>query len=396
MQLNCKLKNANCKVQIGVWAVMLIAAGARGQWVLTTAKFESRAVAIKTIDASAVVTDKENLPWDQVLQLTRENPPQTAGGKFVLTTLAGDQIHGQPAGVHNESLKFASGSMGEISVPLREVVKLSRADASGARGETRKTEDQVALANGDQVSGIISDITADHVAIQSNGNAVTIPLDTVNAVTFAATGSTTKPAARGFKVKLSEGSSISASAVKLSDDRLSMTLPTGSTRDVDAANVASIEQINGPVAWLSGLEPAENVHTPWLDTPRPARMDRAVNGDAIRFGDRTYARGIGVYPFSRLTWTIPSDYAAFRTRYAIDGAGGYANVTVRIKFDGQVIHEKQNFTAGQMSPVIVVPIGGARQITLEVDYGQNFSVQDRFNWIEPALTKAMPEPTTQP
>ena len=50
-------------------------------------------------------------------------------------------------------------------------------------------------------------------------------------------------------------------------------------------------------------------------------------------------------------------------------------------------HEKKNFTAGQLSPVVLVPLGNAKSLTLEVEFGGNYNVQDRLNWIEPALVK---------
>jgi len=129
-------------------------------------------------------------------------------------------------------------------------------------------------------------------------------------------------------------------------------------------------------------------------------MDRTVSGKPIRFGDRTYARGIGVAPLSRISWTVgdkaAGQYKAFRTQYAIDGNGPYADVSVRVKLDDKVVYERKDFTAGELSPVVLVPLGSAKRLTLEVDFGANYNVQDRFNWIEPALLKASVIPTPPP
>ena len=40
------------------------------------------------------------------------------------------------------------------------------------------------------------------------------------------------------------------------------------------------------------------------------------------------------------------------------------------------------------APVILVPLNNAKLLTLEVDFGGNYNVQDRLNWIEPALVKS--------
>jgi hypothetical protein len=49
------------------------------------------------------------------------------------------------------------------------------------------------------------------------------------------------------------------------------------------------------------------------------------------------------------------------------------------------VHEQQDVTAGQISSVVTIPLNQARQLVLEVDYGRNLDVQDRLNWIQPAL-----------
>jgi hypothetical protein len=170
-----------------------------------------------------------------------------------------------------------------------------------------------------------------------------------------------------------------------------------SARKVPLAGVVSIEQVNGPVVWLSSKPPVENVQTPFLDRPAPARMNRTVLGELIRFGGRTYERGIGVHAYSRLAWEFDAArYKAFRAQYALDGQLPYANVTVRIKLDERVAHEVKDFRAGAISPLVVLDTRGAKRITLEVDWGDTYDVQDRFNWIEPALLKEKPLPPEPP
>ena len=75
----------------------------------------------------------------------------------------------------------------------------------------------------------------------------------------------------------------------------------------------------------------------------------------------------------------PADVAA---------ATGRSERQVRILLDGAVVHERKDFTAGEISPVVAIPLGDAKKLTLEVDFGANFGVQGQFNWIEPALLKS--------
>src|SRR5206468_11290317 len=127
--------------------------------------------------------------------------------------------------------------------------------------------------------------------------------------------------------------------------------------------------------------PAESVYIPYFgnDSLYAAKMDANYKGEEIRFRDTRFARGIGVHAYSRLAWDLDGTYAAFRTRYAIDGDGPLADVTVRIKLDDKVAYEKEHVRAGVLSAVVLLDLTNAKRLTLEVDFGANGSTQDRFN-----------------
>ena len=151
-----------------------------------------------------------------------------------------------------------------------------------------------------------------------------------------------------------------------------------------------VEQVSGPAVFLSSREPSENVYIPFFGTDQdyPAKMNQTVSGNReLRFGGRSFRRAIGVHSYSRLSWPLDGKYAAFRTQYGIEDDKVRADVTVRIKLDDKVAYEKKNVRAGMLSPVIVIDLAGAKKLTLEVDYGRGYDVQDRLNWIEPAIIR---------
>jgi hypothetical protein len=370
------------------------------RWTITTADFQSRQVDLETIDDAGVrVRDKESdpprvVPWGDLLALDRQTESRTPFfAKLTVLLTTGDQIRGEPVKIEGETLTWNAASLGQLQFPLQQIKAITRGpQQSPSRDGERITEDVVTLANGDTVRGIISGLADKQLTVQAGGNATPVPLDSINSVQFASTA-LPSPAASGraVRVKLSDDSLITAQSVKTTADELTVTL-AGVSRRIPLSNLAALEQINGPVSFLSSRPPTENLHTPLLETSRPARMDKTVSGQPIRYGDRTYARGIGVAPQSRITFPLPGvtgkeGYQTFRTRYAIDGNAPYADVTIRILLDKTVVHEKKNFAAGQLSPVVLVPLGNAKSLTLEVDFGGNYNVQDRLNWIEPALVK---------
>jgi hypothetical protein len=123
-------------------------------------------------------------------------------------------------------------------------------------------------------------------------------------------------------------------------------------------------------------------------------MHTDFEGEPIRFRDRPFPRSIAAHSLSRISWPLDGSYAAFRTRYALDpkNPGGSGDVTVRIKLDDKVVHEVANFRSSGVAAPVVIELGAARTLTLEVDYGRRIDAGDRFLWLEPALLREKPAP----
>jgi hypothetical protein len=97
-----------------------------------------------------------------------------------------------------------------------------------------------------------------------------------------------------------------------------------------------------------------------------------------------------VHSYSKLVFPIDPTCKSFRTQFAIDGDQPWADCTVRVKLDAKIAFEKQHVTSGVLSDVVKLDLNGAKTLTLEVDYGENYDVQDRLNWIEPAMLRTTP------
>jgi len=379
---------------------LLLAGGivrAEATWTLTTADFNQQGVDLLKLDANGATvlgkTEKTTIPLDNFLEVRRINIGQTTPGKFVLYLNGGDRLAGEPAGTSGEQLKWSSPAVGELALPMNQIRALVKAGQKATAIDETRQEDTVKLANGDAVKGILTDLSAKEAAVQVGNDVSKVPLDAVTAIYFASAVRKIDNATQGFRVGLTDGSTFLARGVSWDAGKVTLTLNDRASRPVDPTRIVSIEQINGPVSWLSSRQPAEIVQIPFLDVPWPTGFDANVTGEPIRFADHTYARGIGVHSYSRLTFALDGAYAAFRTQYAIDGSlphAEYADVTVRIKLDGKTVHEQPNFKSGVLSKPIVVDLAGAKTLTLEVDYGQGDDIQDRFNWIEPALLKHVP------
>ncbi len=389
---------------IAMTVVVGLASSAWGeaQWTLTAADFRSRAVTLKSIDAAGVHVGTAGeqdavIPFVQFLDVTRPLPATQPSGAFVVHLVGGDQLSGEPVGIKGNDLVFSSPTLGEIPLPMKRLVALTRAGVAMTEG--RRREDVVTLTNGDTLKGIITDIANGEITVQTDAANSTVPASSVSQIGFAASAGGSA-IANGFRVRFDDGSSLVTPALKVEADKIELDFRQGAGHPVDLDRVASIEQINGPVSWLSSRPTIENIYIPFIGSPRTdvAQMDRNWSGqDIIRFDSQPFAHGIGVHSYSRLSWELDGTFTTFRTRYAIDtkDANPRADVTLRILLDGKPVYDKAHVRAGTLSPVIVQSLDGAKKLTLEVDYGDNMDTQDRLNWIEPALLKQKP-PETEP
>jgi hypothetical protein len=382
-------------------------ASADSGWILTTADFKDQPVTLQSIDSIGVHVlpvaagaTPAIIPFDNFLQLDRGPSARAAQGQFVLHLAGGDQLTGTPFAFKDEQVLWRNPILGDLKIPLKDARALIRSGKSVENLDQLRTEDVVQMSNGDNAKGIVTDLSDSKIKINSNSNDIELRLDSIDWIQFAVAGKPKQITGRAFRVRLLDGSILTAGSVATIGEALAITLSENDKRSAPLASVAGIEQLNGPVSWLSSRSPLAVVQIPYYGTSTwPTRMDLSVGGKPIQFAGRTYARGIGVHSYSRLDYALDGNYEALRTQYAIstEDRRQYADVTVRIKLDGKIAHEQPSFRADVISPVVIVDVPKtAKVLTLEVDYGAANDVQDRFNWIEPALLRKKPVPPTVP
>jgi hypothetical protein len=378
-----------------VVAILLIHSDLHAQetWSLTTSDFATRPVSVTSIDSGGVeIVGPEGVntevSFDKLLVLERANPSSLPPAKWRVFLTGDEQVTGDIIEMKGEDLRFRSAALGEIVLPLKRVAALAKSGVELGEIPQNRTEDQITLANGDVVRGIIADFSPATLSVQrSDGQSTAVPVETISRIDLANTGAMHDTAAKTFRVTLSDGTRVDAPAVVLDGTRL-RTEVFSRKQSIPVLAVKSIEQLNGPVVWLSSLAPQEDVQVPFYgDRPRKSQRNATVLGQPIRFASQTFLHGVGVHSLSRLTYAIDPSFRTFRTQYAMDGELPWADVTVRIKLDGNVVHEQQHFKAGKLAAPVSFDVTNGKTITLEVDYGDNYDVQDRLNWIEPAFVR---------
>ena len=392
------------RVSLFALAVLAAAVARADEWSVTTADFHTDPVALRGLSPAGVRVSAADGSADRVVPLDQFVSAQRTGAAPVATvpafTLAlsdGDRLVGEPAAMAGESLTWAEPLLGRVPVSLGRLVALAKG-AAAPPAEERPKQDVVTLANGDTVAGVVGGFAAGTLAVQAtDGTATDVPLASVTRVAFANTGGggAAAAAARGFRVRLADGSAVTAANVDVDGADVSLTLAANGAKPIvlHLADVLGIEQLNGPVGWLSSRTPTESVQVPYVGGAAtwPARFDAAVDGSPLAFAGQPFDHGIGVHAYSRLTFAVDPGWTAFRTQYAIDSPRDtprlLADVTVRIRVDGKVVHEQQHVRAGTISPVVRVDLAGAKALTLECDYGPAGDTQAHLNWLQPALLR---------
>ncbi len=386
-----------------VVALLSTSAVARAEeWSVTTADFRTDPVTLRGLSAEGVRVAPPDGSADRTVPLDRfvsaqrtANVADAPTPKYTLALSDGDRLVGEPTGMAGERLTWAEPLLGNIPVALGRLVAMGRGTTAPVPDE-RPKQDVVTLANGDTVAGVVGGVGNGKLTVQStDGGATDVPLTSVSRVAFANTGGAAASGARGYQVRLADGSALTAATVQIDGGIVKLTLAGDGAGPVPLrlSDVVGIEQLNGPVGWLSSRSPTESVQVPYLGgaIAWPARFDAAVDGSPLTFGPQAFDHGIGVHAYSRLTFAVDPGWTAFRTQYAIDSRRDaprlLADVTVRIRVDGKVVHEQQHVRAGTLSDVVRVGLAGAKALTLECDYGPSGDTQAHLNWLQPALIR---------
>ena len=227
-------------------------ARAQDAWSLMTADLRSGPAALKAIDQAGVHVemdgDKRIIPIDQFVEMSRPLPAVPLAGHFALHLIGGDRIGGEPIAVKGEQLVWKNPTVGELQVPMRLLAGLTRPDA--AISDAQRKDDLALLANGDSIHGSIADLTTTKVTLQTDAGPTDIPLESITSIAFATATSVGRDKV-GVRVRLDDGSSLLGASVTTDGAMIQFNLGVGSPRPIELAHVVAIEQVNGPVSWLS-------------------------------------------------------------------------------------------------------------------------------------------------
>jgi len=386
---------------------LVASAAAQDKWTLVTADFQSQPANVAAMDEKGVRLagsggGAQSVSWDQLLELDHAAASSAAStpAKFILHLNGGDTLSGSPLSIAGDTVTWNHPLLGKLEIPEDRVSAILLAGQSAAGLDQPRKTDSVRLTNGDATSGVIDQMTDSMVSIHPEGAdaSVQISLDKVAAILLA-DSDPMAASTGGWRLWLADGSSLTVGLVRIAAQDVSHVIigyTPQKTVTIDASAVSCIEQTTGPVRWLTSLTPAEIVYHPFLGENFPPRFDHPL-GDpdaSIRQAFPPFRHGISVHSYTKLTYAIPDGYTGFRTQFEIPAVAGAemarADVAARILVDGAPAAQFPHVRFGKPADAVVLDITGKKQISLEVDFGDNYSALGRLVWLDPAFVRTAP------
>lgn len=354
----------------------------------------------------------QTLPFDRLVRLDnfpvadpKSKPPGKPAPAFVIVFRDGQRWTGAPGKLEGDDLEWdtngvVGGSLpptGLQRVPLKSVVAIASFNKANAveidrAASSSTTQDELRLTNGDVVAGVLAASDGKTVTSQSaEGQPIAVDWANVRLVKFASIANandTASAPAAPFRLSLRDGRIIDGHKIASENDTL--TFSTASHGDAmkfaNGDDILAIEHRGGRARMLATVVPAASSQAPYFPSDSSGgAAGFEVRPTSIVISDISFRCSILAKPRSIVRWTLDGSSKSFVTRYGIPASRPLADATVRIRLDDKVVHEKTRVKSGDVSSLVRLPLGNAKSITLEVDYGDAYDVQDDLYWLDPAL-----------
>lgn len=374
-------------VFVSLVASTFVSASHAQSFTLVDSDFNRAMMTLESIDADSIQGStrgtKFKRPLAEVVLLQREqNATRAPTQTLQLRLKDGQRFAGQAVGFENDAIAWFSPILGRRVVPLANIESIVRGSDVPDDPVVSRTQDELLLANGDRVVGILTSVDDKQATCQnSDGQVVSVEWANVRAIRLAAAGNANTRSG-SWRIALLDGSVFDVDSVAAKQNVLQFNiLDTSGTASIES--VQSIEHLRGRARLLTRVEPSEHEYAPYFPRVGTQQTIEAPTEVTVKTGrSRSF---ITVRPYSKLTWTLDGSAAEFRTQFRMPESATLANADLRIWLDGKQVWEQKGVTSATPVDEVRLPLGSAASLTLEVDFGENFDIQDQLFWIEPAL-----------
>jgi hypothetical protein len=290
-----------------------------------------------------------------------------------------------------------------LEVPLSAVAVVWQAAPEGPEAEDaekllrrlgagRRSRDVVLLRNGDTVEGILTGLSPKAVRLDLGKKKLDIDRGKVAAVALNTELLTAaRPQGSYGRVVIKDGGRLSlASAAWAAGEPLTGVTLFRAPVKIPAADVAALYVLGGPAVYLSDLKPRRADYNSYGGDSWPFVADGSVDGHDLCLDGSTYDKGLGVHSETRLTYELAGRYRRFEALVGLDPrTGRRGRVRVQVLVDGkpQELGWDRELAGRDKPRPVRVDVGGARELTLAVEFGGGGPVQGHVNWADARLIK---------
>jgi hypothetical protein len=165
--------------------------------------------------------------------------------------------------------------------------------------------------------------------------------------------------------------------------------PWGQELHLPASEIQSVRFGGGKMTYLSDLAPSKVEETPFFSHRFPWRRNVNLVGEPLRMEGKTYDRGLAVHSRCSLTYDLGRRFATFEALVGFDDAvRGKGRVDCRVFADGKELYSNPDLTAAGPPVKLKLPVAGAEQLRLVVDFGRNQDTGDRIIWANARVYRA--------
>lgn len=186
---------------------------------------------------------------------------------------------------------------------------------------------------------------------------------------------------------LRNGRELAGGLASMDEARCRLRLDEGVVLDFASNSVAHLQVQSDRLVHLTDLTP-ETEQTPALDRSWPPLLDQGPGGGPIRLGGQSFARGLVLFPRTRLSYPLGGRFDVLETTIGLeDRAGPAAHAVFRILGDDRVLFDSGPVTPLSEPRAVRIPVTEVQRLTLEADFGENLDLGDLCVFAAPRLLK---------
>ena len=269
------------------------------------------------------------------------------------------------------------GPLGACDLPLAAV------RGWGKQALPTAEQDQIVLASG-PLAGRVGGIAAGQLAFTSDGlGEVSLPIAEVLALRIA--GGDRAP--KGLALSL-VFDSVHPPLSLLPGPVPRLAAAPGAALDAWPP-ACELRVEGGRRTYLSALDPASVSEEGAFGVTWKTRRDVNLDGQAILLDGVRHARGVSLHSQCAITWKLGGAFERLRTLVGIaDEVGDEGDCPVEILGDGKSLWRKERLTGRDRAQAIDLPLGGVQVLEVKVGFGQRYDIGDRVTLADAYLVKA--------